>query len=1304
MPTITVGQSLTGDVTTAYELLNYDVALTANSTYTIRVVGAGTSSFTLGDPLIDGIYNSTGSTYINGFNNDGLISGPNGRDAMTTFRPATNATYRIMVSGDLGTTGTFQISVTNSNGGTDNVAATTATTGAVSVGGSVTGTIDTDTDVDWYRVPLTGGTTYTVRMRGLASNNGTLPDPVIAGVYDSSGRYIVNTYVDDLDTRDAGLTFVAPSTGNFYIAADGWSTYTGTFSLDVNASTTDVPGNTTTGATLAIGSSVTTKMEQPYDHDWFAVSLTAGVTYQFSLNGTGTDNTPVIHGIFDAAGNYTGAYAAPILGPWTASSTTIFTPTASGTYYIDAFALYEGTYTLSAAQIENDVPTSTSTAAAVAVNGSATGNIGGATDVDWYRVNLVSGMTYVIKMQGSQSGAGTLEDPLIAGIFDAAGARVANTFSDDNDGNEASLVFRPTATGTYYIAADGYAGYTGSYRLSVTEVPGDIGQAIATASTVTLNNPAVVTIDDAADVDWYSVSLTAGSTYGIRLQGAPTKRGTLYDPVITGVYDSVGQFVTDTFVDDSRGLLNPVLSFTPSTSGTYYISADGYDRFTGTAKLAVTIDNIGTTNGTAGSFTVGTPADGTIDGNGDIDHYGVNLEASTTYYVRMLGIDSRSGDLADPLITAVYNSGGTSQTLTTINDPTDPLSVVVGRDSWVKFTTAAGGAGTYYVAASGAGGTDGTFMLSADKDIAGSQTTTATIPVPGSVTGMIDESTDTDWYAVTLNTNTSYVVKMLGVYSGAGSLADPYINGIRLSTTPTTIVAGTSGTGVDNALGRDSVARIIPATAGTYYINAQSSSSTFGSYVLSIATEVGNTIATSDSTLTIGGFTNGTIDDTTDSDYFKISLTANTSYLFKMLGVETGVGTLDDPLISSIRNSSNTAVTGLVTSSVGLDSYARWIPTASGDYYVEAQGAGTDAGTFRLTAEAEIGNTAASAGSITVGGSVASSIDDGTDSDYFKFSHTGNTGYLIRMKGTSSGSGTLPDPNIAGILTSSAAATTGEVFLSDGTDSIVLWAPTSATAADYIIDAQGTGTKGTYTLSIETEAGNTVAGAWSLPIGGSATGTIDVGSDNDYYKVALLSTSSYVFKMVGVDGGGGTLLDPTISGLFNSTGTSGTAVTGEVISASGRDAIVRYAPTANGDYFVDAQGSGGTGTFTLYAESEAGSANTNAQALSLGTTINAAIDDGSDTDRYVVTLATSTRYRISMLGDDGGNGTLTDSLVSIRSASAQLAAQEGSAGASDAVLIYTTPSTGTTYYIDADNGASNPTIVGTYKLLIELWP
>lgn len=107
---------------------------------------------------------------------------------------------------------------------------------------------------------------------------------------------------------------------------------------------------------------------------------------------------------------------------------------------------------------------------AVAVGGSATGNVAAIGDRDWHTVSLTAGQAYSFSLEGAASGQGTLPDPLLR-LFSSAGQQLT---SDDDSGVSfnASMVCAPSASGTYFLSAEGTTTDTGTYRLSVSAVPG----------------------------------------------------------------------------------------------------------------------------------------------------------------------------------------------------------------------------------------------------------------------------------------------------------------------------------------------------------------------------------------------------------------------------------------------------------------------------------------------------------------------------------------------------------------------------------------------------------------------------------------------------------------------------------------------------------------------------------------------------------------------------------------------------------------------------------------------------------------
>ena len=94
------------------------------------------------------------------------------------------------------------------------------------------------------------------------------------------------------------------------------------------------------------------------------------------------------------------------------------------------------------------------------------------------------------------------------------------------------------------------------------------------------------TLGFAGDRDWVAVTFEAGETYAISLSGSGGGGGTLSDALLR-LYDGSGSFIT--FNDDGGAGLDSLLTYTATTSGTYYLSAGSWnDSVTGTYQLSFT--------------------------------------------------------------------------------------------------------------------------------------------------------------------------------------------------------------------------------------------------------------------------------------------------------------------------------------------------------------------------------------------------------------------------------------------------------------------------------------------------------------------------------------------------------------------------------------------------------------------------------------------------------------------------------------------------------------------------------------------
>ncbi|MEO0486470.1 MAG: M10 family metallopeptidase [Pseudomonadota bacterium] len=113
-----------------------------------------------------------------------------------------------------------------------------------------------------------------------------------------------------------------------------------------------------------------------------------------------------------------------------------------------------------------DAPANASTPYTLSVGDTFSGSLNVGSDRDWVAVTLTAGETYLIDLQGSPSGVGTLSDPYLY-LYNASGTLIAED-DDAGVGWESSLQFTAAQTGTYYLGAASYQGRSsGTYTLTL---------------------------------------------------------------------------------------------------------------------------------------------------------------------------------------------------------------------------------------------------------------------------------------------------------------------------------------------------------------------------------------------------------------------------------------------------------------------------------------------------------------------------------------------------------------------------------------------------------------------------------------------------------------------------------------------------------------------------------------------------------------------------------------------------------------------------------------------------------------------
>lgn len=253
-------------------------------------------------------------------------------------------------------------------------------------------------------------------------------------------------------------------------------------------------------------------------------------------------------------------------------------------------------------QLQNSVAPSTIAdegTLTVTVGGSVSGVIDVDGDIDYITVTLTAGQTYSISMRGT--GATPLVDPFLQ-VFATDGSTLIGTDDDGGNGVNSLYTFAATATGTYTIAVSGFADdrdLTGGYTVDVREA--GVDESTSRTNAVAIGQGTTFGFFQTADLsntsntpgDFYSVTLTAGKYYTFELAAGATSEASMSGREVDTrllIRNVNGTIVAS---NDDIAYPNEVsssLGFYATTSGVYYIQANGYTVAAADQPVGYTID------------------------------------------------------------------------------------------------------------------------------------------------------------------------------------------------------------------------------------------------------------------------------------------------------------------------------------------------------------------------------------------------------------------------------------------------------------------------------------------------------------------------------------------------------------------------------------------------------------------------------------------------------------------------------------------------------------------------------------------
>jgi FG-GAP-like repeat len=471
-------------------------------------------------------------------------------------------------------------------------------------------------------------------------------------------------------------------------------------------------------------------------------------------------------------------------------------------------------------------------------------------------------------------------------------------------------------------------------------------------------------VEGSYDQDWFAVTLVAGQSYTF---------GTSYSSMNVYVRNSTGAILQTLGADGLEDVAGSQYGhFTASYSGTYYLSTLGPALAPNATpgyfvRVTSVADDHGTTNATAGTLTIGTPVAGSLEYVGDVDWFGTALTAGQSYIFSAIGPSGA--------VLGVYDSAGT----------------LLDYDAGGGLAFAPGASGTYYLAvrdtttAAATAPVAYTVSVAAySDDFLGNASTTGTASVGAARAGSWEVSGDQDWFAINLTAGQSYTLA-LSAPGNSGELTIRTPSG-AISSLATTLDA----------------AHFTAATTGTYFARATSTGAP-GAYSFTIATiaddRTDNSATTG--TITVGGTASGTWEAVGDQDWFAVTLTANQTYKYGVLGgifASLSIRAADGSIVSS--------------SQPGFEQVA-FTPNTSGTYYLSSGTWGTATGTYTVALSAisdDFRSNATTTGTIAVGGTVSGTIENRQDKDWFAVTLTAGQSYRFGIQSPSGVNGS--DVNI----------------------------------------------------------------------------------------------------------------------------------------------------------------------------------------------------------------------------------------------------------------------------------------------------
>ncbi|SFE21282.1 calcium-binding protein [Roseivivax sediminis] len=292
-------------------------------------------------------------------------------------------------------------------------------------------------------------------------------------------------------------------------------------------------------------------------------------------------------------------------------------------------------------------------------------------------------------------------------------------------------------------------------------------------------------------------------------------------------------------------------------------------------------------------------------------------------------------------------------------------------------------------------------------------------------------------------------------------------------------------------------------------------------------------------------------------------------------------------------------------------------------------------------------------GMVSLGAIAAGTIETPEDSDWFEVTLQAGTAYSFSVFGADHDGGTLVDPVLTLRDADGAPLASSDDAETVNTRDAALTGFVAPYSGSYYIEAGAFDANGIGTYSVEAIAGEGLSilpdfSSDDFPAGPATTGRVEVNGpvsrgvietegDIDWFAIDLEAGIGYTIAVFGADNQGGTLEDPVMR-VRDASGQALVEV--DDFNADTFDAaVVDFAVTSSGTYYVEAAGFGGDqiGTYSVEAFYTDGppddypADDTTTGVLALGRLQAATFEYEDDVDWFAVELQAGQTYKIDVV-------------------------------------------------------------------------